>query len=222
MKPTRLLYVEDETSTAKIVGAQLKQAGYRFDTATCGHDAISLAATNEYDLILLDIMLPDLDGYEVIHRIRRLGIDTPFLIQTGLVDRGMNEDEGMSLGASEYLIKPFNKNELINGIDKVVGRSRQVSDAWLKSIADPALPQRPPATERRKHRRFASMKTAHIVSPQIFEIVLMNMGYGGAAIRLPHPVKGLPNKFTLEIHTGPQLECEVCWRLGDKVGVKFT
>lgn len=221
MGPMWLLYVEDESSTAKIVGVLLKQAGYRFDTAPCGHDAISLAASNKYDLILLDIMLPDIDGYEVIERIRRLGIYTPFLIQTGLIAHG-DEDRSASLGASEYLIKPFNKNEMIDGIEKVLGRSRQVSHAEHKLLANPAQPQRPPSTERRKHRRFTSMKSAHIVWPQIFECMLLNMGYGGAAIRLPHPVRGLPKKFTLEIHTGPQLECEVCWRLGDKVGVKFT
>lgn len=216
-----LLFVEDESSTAKIVGALLKQAGYRFDAAPCGQDAISLAASNKYDLILLDIMLPDLDGYEVVERIRSIGIDTPFLIQTGLVDHG-DGDRGVSLGASEYLIKPFNRSELIDGIEKVVGRSRQVSHAEQKLLSNPAQPRRPPATERRKHRRFTSMKSAYIFRPQTFECVLMNMGYGGAAIRLPHPVRGLPNKFTLDIRTGPQLECEVCWRLGDKVGFKFA
>ena len=120
----KLLYVEDDPTMAKAVGMLLNQSGYQFDEAETGAEAIALASQNAYALILLDLMLPDIDGYEVIHRLRKSGVDTPFLVQTGLLDRD-NKAEGASLGVTEYLIKPFNKNELVSGIENVLEKGRQ-------------------------------------------------------------------------------------------------
>lgn len=215
----QLLYVEDELTTAKIVGALLRQEGFVFDTVYCGRDAVKLAKSKNYDIVLLDIMLPDLDGYEVIARLRKADVDTPFLIQTGLVDRA-RRDDGVSLGVAEYLIKPFNKDELVEGINKVIGRNRQVTEASL-TVTNPIQPKKPAKSENRDHRRFNSLKSVRIVRPFLFDCVLLNMSYGGAALLLPHPVRQLPSPFTLDVYSGPVIECEICWRSGDKVGVKF-
>lgn len=236
----RILYVEDDAWMAKSVELMLKQAKYEFDTVDCGLDAVEKATSSvailseRYDLILLDIMLPDIDGYAVIDRIRKARVNTPFLIQTGLLDRGDVED-GASLGVAEFLIKPFNKDELLEGIEKVLARSKKPNGAEIQSdepIGEPEpepepVPQPEPgeeasATEKRAHRRFKTLKLAKIVGPDPFECIVMNLSYGGAAIRLPNPKMPLPTKFSMILGSAGELRCEVCWRTEDKVGVKFV
>lgn len=220
----RILYVEDDMWMAKTVEAMLKQANFEFDTADCGKEAIDRAVraaaspTQRYDLILLDIMLPDIDGYEVINRIRGAGIDTPFLVQTALLERG---DNGASLGVTEYLVKPFNKSELIQGINTVVNRANQVSAMSLHLEAKGPGPRREAGEEKRKHRRFVSLKSAEIVGPVKSKCVVLNLSYGGATLCLLDPDQDIPAKFILDLQTGPVVDCEVRWRLGDKIGIEF-
>ena len=83
----QVLYVEDDKLMAKNVELILQKEGHFCHTADRGERAVELAKRNAYDIIILDIMLPDFDGYEVIERLRASGIDTPYLIQSGLVDR---------------------------------------------------------------------------------------------------------------------------------------
>jgi len=215
----RLLYVEDEISMARTIEILLRQEGYDFDTAHCGQDAIDLAKTNRYDLILLDIMLPDFDGYEVIDRLHRSGIDTPFLVQTGLIDRG-DPAEAASLGVTEYLIKPFNKSELIDGIESAVARAAK------KRMTDNPKHSGAQATgrgdDRREHRRFVTLKSARVLRPSVFDCVILNMSYGGAAIKLPTESQGLPPEFDIEISGMTVPKCRLCWRVGDKAGIKFS
>ena len=216
----RLLYVEDEVSMARTVELMLRQSGYEYDTVHCGLDAIDKASSNSYDLILLDIMLPDLDGYEVIERLRQMEIDTPFLVQTGLLDRG-GEVDGASLGVTEFLIKPFNRNELIKGIETVVGRANPESPVAQMIKAGQEEAARDDDDDRREHRRFKTLKSGRVTWPSPFTCVILNMCYGGAAIRLPYPEKELPDQFSLSLSAGSEVRCEVCWRVQDKVGVKF-
>lgn len=213
----RLLYVEDEAWMARTVEHLLRQMGYEFDTADCGEDAINRATQNDYDLILLDIMLPDIDGYEVIERLRENGVNTPFLLQTGLIDR-KKESEGASFGVTEYLIKPFNKNELVKGIETVIERAKQ-DRAELHLVP----PDNGTVTDEngRQHRRFKTLKSARVVADDVFSCVVLNMSYSGAAIRLPSVAKQVPENFKLIFKSGDQRECELCWRHGDKIGVKF-
>ena len=216
----QLLYVEDEISMAKTVELMLRQSGYAFDTVHCGLDAIDQATKNDYDLILLDIMLPDLDGYEVIERLRQVGVETPFLVQTGLLDRD-GEANGASLGVTDFLIKPFNRNELIKAIETVIGRANPDSPVarMIQEGKDEA--SRADPEDRREHRRFNTLKTGRVTWPTPFSCVILNMCYGGAAIRLPYPEKELASQFSLSLSTGSEVRCEICWRVKDKVGVKF-
>lgn len=216
----RILYVEDERSMANVVSAMLRQVGYEFDNAYCGQEAIDLAMENSYDLILLDIMLPDLDGYEVIERLREAGIETPFLVQTGLLDRA-NENNGASFGVTEHLIKPFNKNELIKRIEKVAAHSNPGTPVARMLETGRLKAEGVFTAEKRENRRFNTLKSAEVVWPTPFSCVVLNMCYGGAAIRLPYPEKELPPKFGMVMGSGPEFRCEVCWRVGDKAGVKF-
>lgn len=217
----RLLYVEDEIWMARTIEKLLHQMGYDFDTADCGEVAVELATTNAYDLILLDIMLPDIDGYEVMERLREQGVETPVLIQTGLIDPD-KKAQGASLGVADYLIKPFNKNQLVKAIETAIARSRQDSnqDAAIEGLSpddDTPLPN-----ENRQHRRFKIIKMARVVSHDVFKCVVMNMSYGGAAIRLPSSGYILPEQFKMVFKANEQRDCELCWHHGDKAGVKFV
>lgn len=211
----RLLYVEDEISLVRVVELLLRQAGFEIDIARCGQDAVKLARTNHYDLIILDIMLPDFDGYEVIERIGKHGIDAQFLIQTGVVSR-KDEANGVSLGATEHLLKPFTSEELINGIERVLARAKFVERAKL-DVSEEA-----PKDKRRRHHRFKSQTLARIVGLRVLDCKIIDIGGGGAALRLSHPKQEIPPNFGLSIESIDEIECEVCWRVGDKVGVKFV
>lgn len=214
----KILYVEDETWMRRTVEVLLENAGYEFDSAVCGKDAIDLAKKNSYDLILLDIMLPDIDGYEVIDRLRNEGIETPFLVQTGIVDR-TKKNQAASLGVSEYLIKPFSRAEMIERIERVVN-GPEASTA--ESPAGPGDGRWSSKVENRQHRRFPTLKSAWVMGEDVFDCVILNMSYGGAALRLPTSERKLAPKFALQFDGSPELKCEVCWRVGNKVGVRFV
>ncbi len=107
----RVLVVEDETKMAGLLKRGLEEEGYAVDVARTGTDAIWLASELEYDAILLDVMLPDLDGFEVCRRLRAAGRWHPILMLTardGVADRVA----GLDAGADDYLTKPFSFNEL--------------------------------------------------------------------------------------------------------------
>ena len=108
----RILYVEDDESKAEIVEMMLSSVGHDCDKVQLGEQAVSLAQDLAYDLILLDVILPDIDGFEVIRRLRSAGVDTPYLIQSGLVDRN-SAFASLAFGTGEYLVKPFTQQELI-------------------------------------------------------------------------------------------------------------
>ncbi len=215
----RVLYVEDDGTVAKSVQLMLESEGHDCDATDSGKRAIELAKRGRYDIILLDIMLPDIDGYEVIKRLRAAGVRTPFLIQTGLVGDGYQQ-EGLSLGVSQYLVKPFNKKELIERIEGVVSSARH------KPAVDPAVEQaledsaREHADERRRHRRFETALPAKILHNDGIDCVILNMSYGGAAIQLPGANTVCPPVFDLQVAFGSKFRCKVCWRFQDKIGVK--
>ncbi|MDH3474617.1 MAG: response regulator [Rhodospirillales bacterium] len=115
----QVLYVDDDPSMTMTVQLMLRAAGHSCDTTDLGERAVTLARTLDYDAIILDIMLPDIDGYEVIERLREAEVKTPLLIQTGLVDRSQPEDS-QAFGANDILIKPFGKDELIEHLERIV------------------------------------------------------------------------------------------------------
>ena len=126
-----VLVVEDETSIASFVALYLKNAGYRVQTAGTGQDALDLLSHDRPDLIVLDLMLPDIDGIEVCRRIRR-GSDIPILMLTAR-DEDVDKIIGLEVGADDYLTKPFNPLELV---------------ARVKSILRRAVPERREPQER--------------------------------------------------------------------------
>ena len=126
-----VLVVEDETSIASFVALYLKNAGYRVQTAGTGQEALDALSHDRPDLVILDLMLPDIDGIEVCRRIRR-GSDLPILMLTAR-DEDVDKIIGLEVGADDYLTKPFNPRELV---------------ARVKSILRRAVPERREPQER--------------------------------------------------------------------------
>ena len=118
---TTILVVEDESSIASFVSLYLKNAGYAVKTAATGTDAIAQAAAHEPALIVLDLMLPDIDGIEVCKRIRQSS-DVPILMLTAR-DEDIDKIIGLEVGADDYLTKPFNPRELVARIKSILRRA---------------------------------------------------------------------------------------------------
>jgi len=128
---TRILLVEDEPSIALALEDDLRREGYAVDLALDGEEACRLGAAGRYDLILLDVMLPGKDGFEVCREIRRAGVRTPILFLTART----HESEkvlGFDLGANDYITKPFSPRELRA---RIKARLRDSSPAALPAIA---------------------------------------------------------------------------------------
>ena len=187
----RVLYVEDDETLAKTVERMLEMEGHECDRASTGREAVQLGKTNKYDVILLDIMLPDFDGYEVVHQLHENGVRTPFLIQSGLVERD-NARAGAGFGVENYLIKPFNRDELISRLDQAVSRAAKKGQA---------------ANERRKDKRVADTETATILFDygKIVDCTIFSRSDGGAAIEVANDNLRWMKFFTLKTGTGKEL-----------------
>ena len=120
-KPQSILVVEDEASIASFVSLYLKNAGYAVRTASTGTEALAQAAAEQPALIVLDLMLPDIDGIEVCRRIRTRS-DVPVLMLTAR-DEDVDKIIGLEVGADDYLTKPFNPRELVARVKAILRRA---------------------------------------------------------------------------------------------------
>ena len=127
----RVLLIEDDSSTARSIELALAAEGIICDTAEVGEEGVEIGRIYDYDIILLDLMLPDIDGYQVLLRLRSAKVKTPILILSGLssVDQKFR---GLGFGADDYLTKPFNKDELIARIQAIVRRSKGHSESVVR------------------------------------------------------------------------------------------
>jgi two-component system, OmpR family, alkaline phosphatase synthesis response regulator PhoP len=116
-----VLVVEDEASIASFVSLYLKNAGYTVRTAATGSEALAQATAQEPALIVLDLMLPDIDGIEVCRRIRKAS-DVPILMLTAR-DEDVDKIIGLEVGADDYLTKPFNPRELVARVKSILRRA---------------------------------------------------------------------------------------------------
>lgn len=123
----RVLLIEDDQSTAKSIELMLKSDGYVVDTTDMGEDGLEIGKLYEYDIIILDLMLPDLDGYEVLKRLRAAKVETPILILSGLSELD-SKLKGLGFGADDYLTKPFSIREFIARV-KVIFRRKEDNSA---------------------------------------------------------------------------------------------
>ncbi|MGC0371692.1 MAG: hypothetical protein DGJ47_000391 [Rickettsiaceae bacterium] len=127
----RVLLVEDDNSTARSIELALASEGIIVERAKIGTDGLNLAKVFDFALIILDLMLPDVDGYEVLLRLRSAKIKTPVLILSGLSSSD-HKIRGLGFGADDYLAKPFDKRELIARIHAIVRRSKGHSESVVR------------------------------------------------------------------------------------------
>jgi two-component system cell cycle response regulator CtrA len=128
----RVLLVEDDATTSKSIELMLKSENMVVDTASLGEDGLEIGKLYEYDIIILDLMLPDMDGYEVLKRLRQSKIETPVLILSGLAETE-KKIKGLGFGADDYLTKPFDKRELIARLQAIVRRSKGHAQAVIRT-----------------------------------------------------------------------------------------
>ena len=128
----RVLLVEDDTNTAKSIELMLKAESFIVDSTNLGEDGLEIGKLYDYDIIILDLMLPDIDGYEVLRRLRSSRVNTPILILSGLNELD-SKIKGLGFGADDYLTKPFDRRELIARIQAIVRRSKGHSDSVIQT-----------------------------------------------------------------------------------------
>jgi two-component system, OmpR family, copper resistance phosphate regulon response regulator CusR len=140
----RILLIEDETKTAQAIQHGLTEAGMVADLVGDGAQGLQLALSGAYDIILLDVMLPEMDGWSVLTQLRQAGKQTPVLFLTAR-DAIPDRVKGLEMGADDYLVKPFAFSELLARIHSVVRRAQshpvenlQVADLEIDLLRDRA------------------------------------------------------------------------------------
>jgi two-component system cell cycle response regulator CtrA len=128
----RILLIEDDPSTADSIELMLRKANLNTYVTDSGEEGIELAKLYDYDLIVLDLSLPDIDGYEVLRKLRMSKVETPTLILSGF-DATENKIRGFGVGADDYLTKPFNREELVARIHAIVRRSKGHAQSIIKT-----------------------------------------------------------------------------------------
>ena len=126
----RILLVEDDPNTSKSIELMLTHANLNVFSTDLGEEGIDLAKLYDYDLILLDLNLPDMNGHEVLRQLRLAKIETPILILSG-ADDTENKIKGFGFGADDYLTKPFHRDELIARIHAIIRRSKGHSQSVI-------------------------------------------------------------------------------------------
>lgn len=127
----KLLIVEDDAGLAKVLRKATAEAGYNPQTVADGAEALAQVRTEPFDLILLDVMLPSLDGFSFCRQARAAGIQTPILILTAR-DTTKDKVEGLDAGADDYIVKPFQVAELLARVRALLRRGGSVSPTVLR------------------------------------------------------------------------------------------
>ncbi|MBQ9090300.1 MAG: response regulator transcription factor [Alphaproteobacteria bacterium] len=128
----RVLLIEDDKTVSQNIALILKKENMVVDLSYLGEDGIEVAKLYEYDIIILDLLLPDMEGYEVLRRLRSSHIETPVLILSGLTTPD-KKVKGFGCGADDYLTKPFDRTELIARVNAIVRRSKGHSDPIIRT-----------------------------------------------------------------------------------------
>lgn len=131
----RILIVEDEPKTGEYLRQGLREAGFFVDLAQNGTDGLHLMEHSEFDLVILDVMLPGLNGWQVLQAMRERGLQTSVMFLTAR-DQVEDRVKGLELGAEDYLVKPFSFAELLARVRIIVRRGRSGSEPTRLRVAD--------------------------------------------------------------------------------------
>ncbi|MDT8855396.1 response regulator transcription factor [Paracoccaceae bacterium Fryx2] len=128
----RILLVEDDPTTSRSIELMLTHANLNVYCTDLGEDGIDLAKLYDYDLILLDLNLPDMSGHEVLRQLRLARVETPILILSGSDDTD-NKIKGFGFGADDYMTKPFHREELVARIHAIIRRSKGHAQSVIRT-----------------------------------------------------------------------------------------
>ena len=131
----RILIVEDEPKTGEYLRQGLTEAGYIADLVPNGSDGLHMALQGEYSLVILDVMLPGLNGWQVLQALRDRGLHMPVLFLTAR-DHVEDRVKGLELGADDYLVKPFSFAELLARVRIILRRGHPANEGTTLTVAD--------------------------------------------------------------------------------------
>ena len=136
----RILLVEDDPTTRKSIDMMLSNASFNIFATDLGEDAIELAKLYDYDLIVLDLSLPDMSGHDVLRKLRSSRVSTPILILSG-DNRAEEKVRGFGSGADDYLTKPFQAEELLARVNALIRRSTGHASTKSSTACFVSIPQ---------------------------------------------------------------------------------
>jgi DNA-binding response OmpR family regulator len=200
----KILYVEDDSEAQHFVQRALREAGWVVDGARDGREGLELALGGAYDLVVLDVMLPGIGGFDVLRRMRAAGVETPVLFLTGLGEVGQRI-EGLNLGADDYLAKPFAIAELLARIRAVARRRRDEPEDGRLWVADLVVDVRRHAVERSGRRiqltpkefqllEYLTRNAGHVVSRTMITEKVWGHGFDSYSNAIDVHVNHLRNK----------------------------
>lgn len=162
--PAHILLVEDDPGIAEQLTGILEKAGFKVTVASDGEEALKLVETTKFDLILLDIVLPKLDGRSVLRRIHEIGDRTPVILITGVYTREADEDEGFYLGAVGYIRKPFRGQVVVARIRAILS----LTSAGKRPLATyPRLKSGPLRLDRKAKRAYLQDRNLNLKRKEI-------------------------------------------------------
>ena len=128
----RVLLIEDDPTTAKAIELMLGAEGFKIFTTDLGEEGLDLAKLYDYDIILLDLNLPDMQGSDVLRKVRRSNVSTPILMLSGIGTLNWKV-RALAAGADDYVTKPFHRDELVARIHAIVRRSKGHSQSIIRT-----------------------------------------------------------------------------------------
>ncbi|MDJ0934895.1 MAG: response regulator [Kiloniellales bacterium] len=217
----QVLFVDDDRNVSEAVSRALQRRGHQCRCVGLGEQAVPLAESQQFDIVVLDLGLPDIGGLEVLDRIRSQGITTPVLLQSGLPDDQL-PDAGVALGGDDFLLKPFSIDRLLERMESTIKKRGNCVPQKVVSNGTPEWEGDKEATERRRHDRKDIFAAAVITdSGRHLPCAIRNISKSGALLRLSGPAVECPEIFTLFQLEGPKRRCRLRWRSEARIGVEF-